>query len=71
MFFFPMQTNLVLLTTIVHPPPPPPLDPSSKGVTTSFEPICKVSLARMGGFFILLMHFHKTFETPHKITYVG
>jgi hypothetical protein len=25
----------------------------------------------MVGFFILSMHFHKTFETPHKISYVG
>jgi len=36
--FFPMQIDLMLLMIVVPPLPP---DPSSKGVTTSFESIYK------------------------------
>ncbi len=50
-----MQTDLVLLTKVVPRPSPP--NPSSKGVTTSLEPIYNV-VGKNGGFF----HFITTFS---------
>jgi hypothetical protein len=58
-----MQIDLMLLTTVVPPPPP---DPSSKGVTTSFESIYKCCWQKWWVFSFYQCIFTELLKLPIK-----